>query len=106
MLTLSTPALPLLRFTARKASCINFRLILPVNEWCLIFNGPTIVNFPIFFRSSICRSHLTPVPWRVFLNRMKDCPKKAGLQRMALLRLGLTVLMVRGFDVSFRWVSL
>jgi hypothetical protein len=46
------------------------------------------------------------VPWRVFLNRIRDCPKKAGLQRMAPLRLRLTVLMVRGFDVSFRWVSL
>jgi hypothetical protein len=49
MLTLSTPALPLLRLTAAKAWCINFKLILPVNEWCLIFKGSTIVHVPNFF---------------------------------------------------------
>ena len=51
MLTRSTPALPLLRLTARKASPINLRLILPVNEWCLIFSGSTIIRLSEFFRS-------------------------------------------------------
>ena len=107
MLTRSTPALPLLRLTAAKASCINFRLIRPVNEWCLIWSGPTMVRL-----SGLSRAFDSPEsPCRTcrgecFLTALRPPERGPGHSDKALRLGGLTVLMVRRRGVSFRWVSL
>jgi hypothetical protein len=105
MLTRSTPALPLLRFTARKASCINGRVILPVSEWCLMRSGSTIV-FLVVTRRSIRRTFRVGVPWRSLFTASQLSRKRSGHDAWHRLPSLVTHLMVRRRCSSFRWVFL
>src|ERR1700733_4668655 len=93
MLILSIPATPRLRLTLRKASLISAGVILPVNEWALIFLA-IVRPFPVELHRTRDERAVTSRPWRVFLRPGNPARVRSGVPIDRLQAVGLTALMV------------